>query len=125
MRAARHGEQEKRLRREIKARHFFKWKASLLKPRHPSVTAKFLARMWKAQRGRCALTGIKMDRTAQLDHVIPRALGGGSSLGNLRWLDGEVNRMRGAWMDVEFAVICDLLARRLAHWLPSDQREAA
>ena len=56
------------------------------------ATAWQLMRLWVRQRGRCALTGVKLTaENAHLDHVIPRAKGGISTIENLRWLHAYVN----------------------------------
>jgi hypothetical protein len=65
-----------------------------------------LARLWKKQRGRCALTGRRLDRTAQVDHVLSRARGGGDSIENLRWLCKEANLARRELSDEEFLALC-------------------
>lgn len=79
------------------------------------ATHKDLARLWYQQRGRCALTGRKMDRTAQLDHVIARARGGGDDVSNLRWLCREANLARRELSDIEFISLCrDIVARASA-----------
>lgn len=70
------------------------------------VRAKDLAKIWKAQRGLCALTGRKMDRSAQIDHKIPLAKGGGDSLGNLQWTTAEANRAKRDLLDTEFVELC-------------------
>lgn len=76
------------------------------------VTAKDLARMWISQRGMCALSGIKLGRSAQVDHKIPRARGGTSDLSNLRWVTAEVNLAKRDLLDDEFIAICKCIAGR-------------
>ena len=75
------------------------------------ATAKDLASIWKAQRGRCALTGRRLDRTAQLDHKLPKARGGGDEPENLQWLCREANLAKRELTDQEFADLCsDVMA---------------
>lgn len=83
-----------------------------------TVHAKELASLWKARRGRCALTGRRLDRTAQIDHVIPRARGGADEIANLRWVCPEVNYAKRDMTDAELLALCaDCMAwigRRIA-----------
>jgi 5-methylcytosine-specific restriction endonuclease McrA len=50
--------------------------------------------VWERDRGRCRECGSGFD--LQYDHVIPVALGGGSSVENLQLLCGDCNRAKGA-----------------------------
>lgn len=72
-----------------------------------------LASIWKQQRGRCALTGSRLDRSAELDHIIPRARGGDDSAANLRWVTAEVNRAKRDMTDAEFFALCG----SVMHWI--------
>lgn len=76
------------------------------------ATAKQLARLWKVQRGCCALTGRRLTKTtAHLDHIIPIAKGGGHHAANLRWLCHEANLAKRALSDAEFTALCsDVMA---------------
>lgn len=112
-RAHHHRNREKQLAkmREYYARRFFWGRA--MKLRGPGkATARELAAIWKAQRGRCALTGRRLDRTAQLDHRIPRAQGGADVAGNLQWLCEVANLAKRDLTDTEFANLC---AEVMAH----------
>lgn len=75
------------------------------------VSAGDLARLWKQQRGRCALTGIRLDRTAELDHKIPRARGGSDALANLQWVSHAANRAKRDLTDDEFYALCQQAVR--------------
>ena len=82
---------------KYKQQHFFVSRAAI---RDYKTTPWELLKLWVKQRGRCALTGVKLDRnTAQLDHILPRALGGADTVDNLRWLHAYVNRALGATHD--------------------------
>ena len=70
------------------------------------VKAKDLSRLWKMQRGLCALTGRKLDRTAQVDHKIPLARGGGDNIENLQWTTAEANRAKRDLKEDEFLELC-------------------
>ena len=70
------------------------------------TTASDLAKLWKAQRGLCALTGRKMDRSAQVDHKLPLARGGKDDLSNLQWTTAEANRAKRDLTDIEFHALC-------------------
>ena len=97
---------------KLKGRHFFRWRARNWS-RYGKVTALELARLWKSQRGLCALSGRKLGRDAHLDHVTPKARGGRHVLTNLRWLDPRVNEARRAMTDAEFAAMC----AQVAEWI--------
>lgn len=85
--------------RRYKKKHFFIARASI---RDYKVTPYQIFKLWVRQKGRCALTSVKLSaETAQLDHVVPRALGGTDTIENLRWLHAYVNRAIGATHDDE------------------------
>lgn len=87
------------------AKRFF-WSRAM-KLRSPDrATYKELAALWKKQRGRCALTGRRLDRTADLDHILPKTRGGGDQISNLRWLSREVNMVKRNLTDDEFFALC-------------------
>jgi hypothetical protein len=86
---------------------FFQWRA---RNWGNGVTARELARLWKTQRGRCALSGRKLDRKAHLDHIVPITEGGSGRLTNIRWLDPWVNIARQNLTDAEFATRCAQVA---------------
>jgi len=94
-------------RREWHGARFFYVRAKKM----PGITASDLARIWKAQRGRCALTGERLDRSAELDHRIPQARGGKHELNNLRWVSAAANRAKRDLTDAEFLVLCHGVVR--------------
>jgi len=91
-----------RRNREWSHRHFFRNKAS----RRCGATASELFELWKSQRGRCALTGRKLDRTAHLDHILPKARGGIDHIDNYRWVCREANMVKRDLTDDEFVALC-------------------
>jgi hypothetical protein len=92
--------------------HFFQWRSSNWNHRNKAkTTAEELASLWKKQRGRCALSGRKLGRDAQLDHIIPRSKGGTSVINNLRWLDPMANIMRKNVSDKELIQFCEDLVK--------------
>lgn len=91
-------------------RRFFWGKAMKLRGAE-RATAQDLAALWHRQRGRCALTGRRLDRSAQLDHRTARARGGTDDIANLQWLCEDVNLAKRALTDAEFVAICgDVMA---------------
>ena len=87
------------------AKRFFWGKAMKLRGKG-RASAKCLASMWKAQGGRCALTGRRLDRSAQLDHKLPKARGGSDAVTNLQWLCEEANLAKRSHTDPEFIALC-------------------
>ncbi len=97
--------------REYYARRFFWGRAMKLRGPHRATTVD-LARLWKQQRGRCALTGRRLNRdNAQLDHIVAKARGGTDEIGNLRWLCTEANLARRELSDAEFVALCSDVMR--------------
>jgi 5-methylcytosine-specific restriction endonuclease McrA len=103
--------------REYYARRFFWGRAMKLRGEGRATTAD-VSRLWYLQRGLCALTGRKLDRTAQLDHIIPRARGGGDDVGNMRWVCAGINYAKRDLDDESLIALCaDVMAwsgRRIA-----------
>lgn len=87
------------------ARRFF-WGRAMKLRGDDRATYKQLAKLWKVQRGLCALTGRRLDRAAQLDHIIPRAKGGGDQLYNLRWVCADINYAKRDLTDAELIALC-------------------
>jgi hypothetical protein len=74
-----------------------------------STAGPMLDALWDEQQGRCAMTGVPLepgDRRVSLDHVVPRARGGGNERGNLRWVTYAVNRAKSSLLDDEFVEMC-------------------
>ena len=105
------------MQRAWKKRRFFYYKAVLLKnskrgahsPQTIEELARGLVSQWIKQRGRCALTGIKLNRTAHLDHVLPVSKGGSDDSSNLQWLTPEANQVKGSLTVEELMHMCRLI----------------
>ena len=96
--------------RDYYAKRFFWGKA--MKLRGPDrATTQDLARLWKRQRGRCALTGRRLDRTAQIDHKVAVARKGSDRIDNLQWLCADANLAKRALTDAEFVALCSDVMR--------------
>lgn len=95
-------EQQTLKMREYAARRFFWSKATKLR----GICAADLARLWRKQKGLCALTGRKLDRTSEVDHKIAKAKGGGDHITNLQWLSREANRAKRDMSDEDFISLC-------------------
>lgn len=69
----------------------------------PFATCAELVGLWHGQRGRCALTGVRISTdNAHLDHVVPRSKGGAHTVDNLRWVHPMANAAKGAHSDEAF-----------------------
>jgi hypothetical protein len=91
--------------RNYSRKRFF-WSRSMKLRTEGAANAKQLASLWKAQRGRCGLTGRRMDASAQLDHIKSRAAGGTDSVDNLRWTCKEANLAKRELSDEDFLTLC-------------------
>ncbi len=61
---------------------------------------KFLATLWKKQKGICVLSGDKLTReNAQVDHIITKKNGGKNDFDNFRWITKESNQIKGPLND--------------------------
>jgi 5-methylcytosine-specific restriction endonuclease McrA len=88
-------------------RHPFRERASRLRYRFGgTITAAELWGLWKAQRGRCALTGEPLTHDAHVDHVIPVARGGRTEKANLRFLSPAANLIKRHFTDEELLDFC-------------------
>lgn len=96
--------------RDYASRRFFWVKAMKLRG-EGRATTKQIAALWKRQRGFCALTGRRLDRSSQLDHILPKARGGTDFIENLQWLCWEANVAKRHMTDEEFRGLCsDVMA---------------
>jgi len=107
-------ERNKTYIRSLMENHFFVWRARQWSSKfRVRVSAGDLAKMWKDQRGLCAVSGRKLERDAHLDHIVAIACGGGHGKTNIRWLDPFVNVALGKMTDVEFVMLCqDVLSHQ-------------
>ena len=69
-----------------------------------------LSRAWYNQRGRCAYTGKRLDRNAQVDHKIPISKGGTNDASNLHWVTADANWVKGEMLHDDFIAICSDIA---------------
>jgi len=102
---AKNRDKQLKIMRDYYSKRFFWGRAMKLRGDN-RATYKDLAVLWKSQRGLCALTGIKLNRNAQLDHIYPKAKGGKDDVGNLRWVCAEVNLAKRDLTDEEFINLC-------------------
>jgi|GEM_PF-2561478 len=102
---AKNPEKAREKMREYASKRFFWVKAMKLKGENKATT-KQIASLWKSQKGLCALSGLRLDRTAQLDHKLPKAKGGLDAIENLQWLSKEVNLAKRDLTDEQFISLC-------------------
>jgi 5-methylcytosine-specific restriction endonuclease McrA len=96
--------------RNYYAKRFF-WSRAMKLRGENKATYKDLAKLWKSQRGLCALTGIKLNRSSQLDHIFPKAKGGKDDVSNLQWVCAEVNLAKRDLTEKEFIYLCNSVMR--------------
>jgi 5-methylcytosine-specific restriction endonuclease McrA len=93
-----------KIRRE---KTFFERRSLNTEGMHTVGSAKMLWSIWKEQRGRCALTGVRLTRhNSEIDHIFPRSKGGSNDRSNIRWLLGDVNQAKYNLTDEEFLNMC-------------------
>lgn len=99
-------------KKKLRARKvFFRTRARDIRRRYGTeISAMELWSMWKRQRGRCAITGRSLrpliGREVQIDHIVPRVLGGPTAVSNLRWVCRSANTAKGKLTDGEFLNLC-------------------
>ncbi len=104
-------EENKAKQRAYCAKRFFWARANKLRG-SGKATHKDLASLWRKQKGRCALTGRRLNRdNAHLDHITARARGGTDDVNNLRWVCREANLAKRELSDVEFLHLCEDVMR--------------
>lgn len=87
----------------------------------PEYSESELLTLWNFQKDKCAITGVTLipGETATLDHIVPVARGGKSTIENIRFVHWVVNRMKWDLTDVEFQVVASELFPRLIDWAKS------
>jgi 5-methylcytosine-specific restriction endonuclease McrA len=105
-------EKNKEAMRAYASKRFFWVKAMKLRGADRATT-KQIASVWKKQKGLCALTGLKLDRSAQLDHKLPKCRGGADNVNNLQWLSMNANLAKRHMTDDEFISLCANVMRWL------------
>ena len=98
-------EKNKAIMRDYASKRFFWVKAMKLRG-EGRATTKQIASLWKKQKGLCSLTGAKLDRTSQLDHILPKSKGGTDYIENLQWLSQKANLAKRDLTDDEFIDLC-------------------
>lgn len=92
------------------AKRFFFTRANLLAFKHKgeeSASTFELASLWRKQRGKCALSGRRLNRgNCHIDHIIPAIKCGPGSISNIRWLHKDVNYAKRDLDDSEFLKLC-------------------
>ena len=79
---------------------------------HAEVESADLKKLLEMQGYRCALSGVRLEpRNAEVDHKTPLSRGGTNDLGNLQWIDRNVNRAKGAMDNEEFIAMCKQIAK--------------
>jgi hypothetical protein len=77
---------------------------------NPDEVCAILSRAWYNQRGRCAYTGKRLDRDAQVDHKTPVSRGGTNTAENLHWVTADANFVKRDMTHPEFISICTDIA---------------
>lgn len=103
---ARRAEQKKRRKLRARAESDFAYLAArrLLRYERPRATRVELEALWARQRGRCGLTGVLIPAGVRphLDHIVPVALGGSSSVDNLHFTHPTANHAKNSHSVAEF-----------------------
>jgi 5-methylcytosine-specific restriction endonuclease McrA len=86
-------DRERRRRRTLDRAHAALHQERASASRRDPLPRELRLAVWRRDRGRCRECGNGFD--LQYDHVIPLALGGATSVGNLQLLCGDCNRAKG------------------------------
>lgn len=73
---------------------------------NPDQVCTILSRAWYNQRGRCAYTGKRLGRDAQVDHKTPVSRGGTNAADNLHWVTPASNFVKRDKTHDEFVALC-------------------
>ena len=73
---------------------------------NPDQVCAILSRAWYNQRGRCAYTGKRLGREAQVDHKVPVSRGGTNAADNLHWVTPAANFVKRDKTHDEFVALC-------------------
>lgn len=74
-----------------------------------------LAKIFKKQKGHCALTGQRLTRdNMSVDHIVPKSSGGQNVPSNLRLTTKSVNIMRNTMDDLTFHTLCQQVVNTLS-----------
>lgn len=92
--------------RGSRKRGFFRERARTVNWKRRTCSGKLYARdlmkLWREQRGRCALTGERLTRRyCTLDHIIPCSRGGINDISNARWVAPGINFSKRDKLDSE------------------------
>ena len=75
---------------------------------------KELLSKFNQQQGLCAYTGLPVAiKEAQLDHIVPRALGGNNDISNLHWVHCLINKMKSSIPEDVFIYLCKQVAKNM------------
>lgn len=78
---------------------------------NPDHVCAILSRAWYNQRGRCAYTGKRLSRDAQVDHKTPVSRGGMNTAENLQWVTPDANFVKRDRTHAEFISLCTDITR--------------
>ena len=107
-------ERQKEYLEKFKIERFFKWRVRLFNQHYGTKhTETDFIELWNKQKGICPFTGWTLDKTAQIDHIIPIKREGTSSLSNLRWLCKEANYGKRDMLDGEYLNVIEAIVKNI------------
>jgi len=89
------------------------WSRSMKLKGENRATSLDLENIWNLQEGKCALTNKILDKTAHIDHILPKSKGGLDIKENLRWVCKEVNLSKRDLTDEDFLKLCEAVINNL------------
>ena len=77
-------------------------------------TTKYANDLYKklvSQKWKCVYSGfpLKLGINAELDHIVPKYLGGKNTINNVQWVDSSINKLKGIFPEKKLLEIVEAI----------------